>query len=124
MNKGYLKLSEAEETPHCFASHDDDVRKEKPSKGYRRIARDYDGPANISRAYKHMHEASKINLSCRDCRLSFGLLHRRLFELLGDHQSLYPPNCCDSADGHLQCLSDWNQSLKRRMDWCAWDLCC
>jgi hypothetical protein len=30
MNKGYLKLSEAEE-PHCFASHDD-VRKEKLSK--------------------------------------------------------------------------------------------
>jgi hypothetical protein len=47
MNKGYLKLSEAEETPHCFASHDDDVRKEKPSKGrHRRIARDYDGLAN------------------------------------------------------------------------------
>ena len=76
------------------------------------------------RAYNHRRGVSKINLSYRDRQAFFGPLRQRLSGLLGDRRSLYPSNCCDSAGGRLQYLFDWNQSLRKRTDSCAWGPCC
>jgi hypothetical protein len=105
MNKGYLKLSEAEE-PHCFASHDA-VRKEKPSKATVALL----AITTILQARNQ-----QINLLNRDYQLFLNLVHQRLCGLLDGHRILFLSDCFDSADDHHQYLSGWSQSLRRMKD--------